>query len=156
MGADHDNGRTRALERYGKNTLAREIAEHLRKVGKVFRDTGTLWENDVPDAETPGSPAKGDFVGWTGIVPILYLLEYGIGLKPDALHNRLTWELASDQRWCERFRFNGHVVSLVAQPSPVATTLSVTSDAGFSLRVVRTGKVREFAIQAGRNHLRLD
>jgi len=23
-------------------------------------------------------PAKGDFVGWTGVVPIVYFLEYGI------------------------------------------------------------------------------
>ena len=47
--------------------------------------------------QTPGKPAKGDFVGWTGIVPILYFLEYGIGLKADAPNNRLTWALTSDE-----------------------------------------------------------
>ncbi|MEI8374341.1 MAG: trehalase family glycosidase [Planctomycetota bacterium] len=70
----------RGLERYGKHDLAREIAlEQLRMVGEVFRTTGTVWENYAPDATKPGKPAKGDFVGWTGIVPILYFLEFGIG-----------------------------------------------------------------------------
>ena len=80
----------RGLERCGKHDLAREIAlEHLRMVGEVFRTTGTVWENYAPDAAKPGKPAKGDFVGWTGIVPIVYFLEYGIGLRADAPNNRL-------------------------------------------------------------------
>ena len=82
----------RGLERCGRRELARQIAlEHLQRVGEVFKKTGTVWENYAPDAVKPGTPAKADFVGWTGIVPILYFLEYAIGLKPDALNNRLTW-----------------------------------------------------------------
>ena len=86
----------RGLERYGKYDLAAEIAlEHLKRIAEVFRATGTLWENYAPDAITPGNPSKRDFVGWTGIVPILYFLEYCIGLKADAPNNRLTWALTS-------------------------------------------------------------
>ena len=86
----------RGLERYGQHALAREIAlEHLRTVGEVFQATGTVWENYAPDSASPGKPAKPDFVGWTGIVPILYFIEYAIGLKPDAPNNRLTWVLTS-------------------------------------------------------------
>ena len=32
----------------------------------------------APDAAEPGKPAKKDFVGWSGIGPIMYLLEYGV------------------------------------------------------------------------------
>ena len=89
----------RGLERYGRRDLAREIAlEDLRIVAEVFRNTGTVWENYAPDAAVPGKPAMKDFVGWTGIVPILYFLEYGVGLQADAPHNRLTWVLTSSKR----------------------------------------------------------
>jgi hypothetical protein len=146
----------RGLERYGKHELAREIAlEHLRKVAEVFRSTGTVWENYAPDQPKPGKPAKGDFVGWTGIVPILYFLEYAIGLQPDAPNNRLTWNLTSGQRCgCERFRFNGHLATLIAEPkgdSPSVRRLTVQSDGAFSLRV-ETGSQRwDFNVQAGCN-----
>ena len=129
----------RGLERYGKHDLAREIAlEDLRIVGEVFRTTGTVWENYAPDAAKPGKPAKRDLVGWTGIVPILYFLEYGIGLRADAPNNRLTWALNSTKRCgCERFRFNGHTATLVAQPpndSSGLVNVTVESDGQFQLR----------------------
>jgi len=146
----------RGLEQYGKHSLAREIAlEHLRMVGEVFRTTGTVWENYAPDDAKPGQPSKGDFVGWTGIVPILYFIEYAIGLKADALHNRLTWELISDKRCgCARFRFNGHTATLIAQPAsdtlgPV--TVTVESDGPFQLSVVWGGKRWDFSVKPGPN-----
>lgn len=72
----------RGLENYDYDGLAREIAfNHLTNIGRVFPETGTLWENYAPDSAKRGKPAKQDFVGWSGIGPILYLLEYGIGLN---------------------------------------------------------------------------
>ena len=151
----------RGLERYGKHDLAREIAlEHLRMVGKVFGTTGTVWENYAPDAAKPGQPAKGDFVGWTGIVPIVYFLEYGIGLRADAPNNRLTWTLTSVKRCgCERFRFNGHTVTLVAQPpsdSSGKVELTIESDGEFQLWVDRGGRRRAFNVKVGKNRFTLD
>jgi hypothetical protein len=151
----------RGLERYRAHDLAREIAlEHLRMVGEVFRATGTVWENYSPDAAKPGQPAKGDFVGWTGIVPIVYFLEYGIGLRADAPNNRLTWALSSTKRCgCERFRFNGHTATLVAQPpndSSGLVEVSVESDGQFQLWIERSGKRWEFNVRAGKNRLMLD
>jgi hypothetical protein len=151
----------RGLERYGKDALTREIArEHLQRVGEVFQATGTVWENYAPDAVQPGRPAKGDFVGWTGIVPILYFIEYGIGLVPDAPNNRLTWRLESPKRCgCERFRFNGHTVTLLSEPdaaSPGKFVVTVESDAPFELRVRHAGKTWEFAVQAGKNRFAVD
>jgi hypothetical protein len=150
----------RGLERYGKDALAREIAlEHLRIVGEVFRQTGTVWENYAPDASKPGTPAKGDFVGWTGIVPILYFLEYAVGLNPDAPNNRLVWRLASAQRCgCERYRFNGHTVTLLAdapRDSSAPRRVTVESDAAFGVRIESGGRQHDFAVTAGRNEFEL-
>ena len=146
----------RGLERCGKDSLAREIAqEHLQRVGEVFQTTGTVWENYAPDAAQPGKPAKADFVGWTGIVPIVYFLEYGIGLTPDAEHNCLTWRLESQRRCgCERYRFNGHTATLIAEPevTPAARTqVTVESDSPFELRIQHGGKTSSFAVQPGKN-----
>lgn len=144
----------RGLERYGQRALARELAlEDLRIVAEVFQATGTLWENYAPDAVKAGNPAKPDFVGWTGIVPIVYFIEYALGLKADAPENRLTWILTSTSRCgCERFRFNGHTATLVAQPQgtpPGKTQVTVESDGDFALRVERDGKRWDFAVQKG-------
>ena len=118
-----------------------------------------MWENYAPDAITPGKPAKPDFVGWTGIVPILYFLEYGIGLKPDAPNNSLSWTLTSDKRCgCERFRFGGHVATLVAGPSetqPDTVSVKVESDGAFDLRIERRGRQWDFKVEKGTNELML-
>jgi len=87
----------RGLERYGYTDLAREIAlNHLDNVVEVFKQTGTIWENYAPQKVAPGQPAKREFVGWSGIAPIALLLEYKIGLRPDATNNTLAWRIASD------------------------------------------------------------
>lgn len=151
----------RGLERYGKHRLAREIAlEHLRIVAEVFKATGTVWENYAPDAAKPGKPAKRDFVGWTGIVPILYFFEYAIGLKPYALQNCLAWDLTSNQRCgCERYRFNGHTVNLLAEPDaakPGVVRVMVESDGEFELCVLRGQKVLRNSVKKGKTVLMLD
>ena len=144
----------RGLENYGYDSLAREIAlNHLTNIGRVFLETGTIWENYAPDSAKPGKPAKPDFVGWSGIGPILYLLEYGIGLKPNAPANELVWELRSSARQgCERFRFNGHVVSLTAAPAeedPRKMTISVKSDGAFKLRLAHDGQSKRIQVKRG-------
>jgi len=74
--------------------LAHEIAlNHVENVTAVYEDTGTLWENYAPEVAAPGSPAKGDFVGWTGLAPVAVLFEYVFGLRPTAEGNRLLWDV---------------------------------------------------------------
>ncbi|HCA81775.1 MAG TPA: alpha,alpha-trehalase [Bacteroidetes bacterium] len=149
----------RGLENYGYADLARSIAQqHLQIMAKVFEQTGTIWENYAPDSENPGrntdsSLVNKDFVGWSGIGPILYFLEYGIGLKPDATANKLTWRIQSTQRvGCERYRFNGHVVTLVAEPSGAgAINISVNSDGLFTLLAEHHGVRKQFAVHHGAN-----
>lgn len=142
----------RGLERYNYNELARDIAlNHLTNVGLIFLETGTFWENYAADSLRPGKTHRKDFVGWTGLAPIMYFLEYAIGLKPDAQHNSLQWTLYSTQRHgCERFRFNNHIVTLIAEPSdttPNAFNISVESDGDFNLILRRNGKSLKFKIR---------
>jgi len=72
----------RGLTKYGLDDLAHEIASnHHQVVIDVFKKTGTVWENYSPSRTSPGSPAKKDFVGWTGLTPIAVFLEYVLGLR---------------------------------------------------------------------------
>jgi len=131
----------------------------LDLVARVYEKTGTIWENYSPDAIQQGKPAKADFVGWSGIAPIMYLLEYAVGLKADAPHNRLNWELQpGGRRGCEHFRFNGHLVSLVAQPLPgqvKGAKIIIQSDAPFELRVRFLGVERQFSVSGGKQEFEI-
>jgi len=148
----------RGLENCGHDDLARSIAlNHLNLVARVFKKTGTIWENYAPDSPQPGKPAKPDFVGWSGLAPIMYLLEYGIGLKPDAPHNRLVWNLEPGGRLgCELYRFNGHVTSLLAEKAAQGTErISVTSDAPFELVVRCRGVEKKLSVTKGRQQFNI-
>jgi hypothetical protein len=143
------------LEKYGYSDLARGIAlNHLELVAHVYEKTGTIWENYSPDHAQQGNPAKSDFVGWSGIGPIMYLLEYAIGLRPDAAHNRLVWRIEpGGRRGCKRFRFNGHVVSLIAGPATKGSKgeiIHLQSDWPFELQAYFQGAQRTFMVKAGK------
>ena len=149
----------RGLENYGMEAKARAVAlNDLEVTGVVYLKTGTLWENYAPDSPSQGRPAKPDLVGWTGICPILCLLEFEIGLKPDAPSNTLAWTLDNGHTGpfgCERYRFNGHVVSLVAVPTrgPGLPTITVDSDGAFHLRLLRGTERRDIEIKPGRRQV---
>lgn len=114
----------RGLTRAGQDDLAYQIAQnHLDQVTAVFSQTGTLWENYAPERTAPGQPAKSDFVGWTGLVPIAVLLEYVLGLRPDAQHGVLVWDVRQTARHgVERYPFDGALLDLVCQARPDAQT----------------------------------
>jgi glycogen debranching enzyme len=97
----------RGLTNVGENALAHEIAmNHLRNVVEVFKSTGTLWENYAPESAAPGRPARGDFVGWTGLSPIAVLFEYAFGLRPEVSRNQLVWDVRLlDRHGVERYPF---------------------------------------------------
>ena len=148
----------RGLERYGYHDLASTLAtRHLETIATVFLDTGTIWENYAADNPVPGRPARPDFVGWSGMGPIRYLLEYAIGLKADAPANTLTWILKPGfEQGCERYRFGGHVTSLVASPDgPGSFNLDVESDGPYVLNVAVLDETRRLNIRAGNQKIAL-
>jgi len=137
----------RGLENYGHDALAREIAlNHLNMAAQVFEKTGTIWENYAPDRVVQGKPAKANFAGWSAIGPIVYLLEYAIGLRANAPANSLAWNLTPGIRQgCDRFRFNDHVASLQAKPivgTENAFQIEVDSDGEFKLEL-SSGRTRK-------------
>jgi len=89
----------KGLDKYGKHALAHEIGmEHLYAVVEVFKRYGTVFENYAPEFIHDGKPEKGkparaDFVGWTGLVPISVMFEYVFGIKPDADKRRIRWDV---------------------------------------------------------------
>ena len=152
----------KGLEQYGYHLLAKEIAlKHLGAMAEVFQNTGSIWENYAADSitegvNTNGAPVVKDLVGFSGVTPILLFLEYGIGLNPDALKNQLNWEISSNQRsGCEKFRFNGHVVDLLAEPYEDLLKIIIRSDGEFLLNVFYEGRAGSFGIVKGINSLSL-
>ncbi len=84
----------RGLNFIGENDLAHEIAlNHLQNVVQVYKDTQTVWENYAPESHAPGVPAKKDFVGWTGLVPISVLFENVFGIRPNAPEDQIIWDV---------------------------------------------------------------
>jgi glycogen debranching enzyme len=143
----------RGLEKNGRRELAAEIAlEHLRIMRQVFQETGTIWENYAPDAAKPGDSSSRDFVGWSGIGPILYLIEYGAGVRVDAPSNTITWTIRSPRRvGVERLWFGGKTVSLICE-APNAQgrrTVRVRSDAGFHLKLTCGKATRDAEVASG-------
>lgn len=151
----------KGLEQYGYSNLARTIAmKHLNLVAEVLKKTGTIWENYAPDTASfglhaDGSPVVKDFVGWSGIAPIAYFFEYAIGLKADATHNEITWNIYSHKKvGCRRFRFNNREVSLVAYPSTKGKTLiQVSCTKEFNLKIKIGEAEHYFKIKSGKCRL---
>ena len=144
----------RGLEKSGQNELAYEIAmEHLRIVREVFQQTGTVWENYAPDSAAPGNPSGRDFVGWSGIGPILCLIEYGVGIRADAPSNTITWNIRSPRRvGIERFWFRGKTVSLVCEEADAQgrRMARVSGDGAFRLKLICNGVTRSADVTGGK------
>jgi hypothetical protein len=67
---------------------------HLDAMLAVLEATGTIWENYCADEAAPGSPARPDFVGWSGLGPIALLIEQIIGVELDAPNAVVRWRVA--------------------------------------------------------------
>ena len=84
----------KGLRHAGQANVAREAAlRHIEAIERVYRATGTVWENYRADEDAPGIPARPDFVGWTGCGPIALLIEEVIGIEVDAPAHSVQWSL---------------------------------------------------------------
>jgi len=148
----------KGLEEFHFDELARDIAlKHLNAIALVYKETGTFWENYAPDSikegrHPNGAPVVKDIVGWGALAPVLYFIEYGIGLKPDASKNVLVWNFKSIRRCgMENFRFNGHVTSLIASPDNKGFKIKVNSDGFYTLIIKHNGSLNRKEIKPGEN-----
>ncbi len=105
------------LRQNGFEKLAYEIGcNYLDAVVKVFNKTGTVFENYAPESAEPGKPAKADFVGWTGIPPVCVLLEYVLGIVPDAHGRKIVWKIRRLERHgVENYPLGDATVNLVCE-----------------------------------------
>jgi hypothetical protein len=67
----------RGLRVCGEDDVARKLARQFYDVvASVHSATGTFWENYAPEFPSYGIPARPDFCGWTGLVPVSIYREY--------------------------------------------------------------------------------
>lgn len=86
----------RGLTEYGKHDLAYDIAlNHYECMLEVYEKTGTFWENYAPDSVNRGNSSSGDFVGWSGIIPITVFIEYVLGIQIEAEKKEIVWRVHS-------------------------------------------------------------
>lgn len=144
------------LENYGQFDLAREIAmSHLNNATEVFSTTGTAWENYNPEATEPGRKALPDFVGWSGLAPIKYLIEYAIGVRVDGPTNRVEWRVnEKGEHGVRNLRYrtlDGHenIISLVIseqQGELNLRTLTTECRRAFTLDIFLNGRIKTIMV----------
>ena len=145
---------TRGLMTAGRGDVAHEIAD--RYMGVLARtyeqvEPHTLWEAYSPEADLPGLAAyttqrvKPHFVGWTGVGPIVMLIENIIGIDLDLVAHRATWDVRLTERHGVRqLRLgSGLTADFLCEPrnrssDPAAVT--VRSDADLSVTVNVAGR----------------
>ena len=134
----------KGLERVGYHDLAHEIGcNTLENVVEVYKQTGTVWENYSPEHACPGKPAKSDFVGWTGLIPIAVLIEYVLGIKADAQNDEIVWRVnLTEQHGIERYPFGGKSVTLLCdarESIDAEPQITIKCDTPVKLRVIWRG-----------------
>lgn len=138
--------------------LARSIARnHYDNVLKVYEKTGTFWEYYAPESAEPGFMARKDFVGWTGLPPISYLLEYIFGIHTNAVERQMTLDVTlTDGYGISRYPFGekGSVDINVARRSSTTDKprITIQSTAPFTLTVLcGNGQKASYNVKAGTN-----
>ena len=134
----------KGLTRVGQHKLAHEIGcNTLENVVEVFKSTGTVWENYSPEHKRQGHPAKSDFVGWTGLIPIAVLIEYVLGITSDAKNKEIVWRISlTEKHGIERYPFEGKSVDLICEARDSEheePRVTVSCDAPVTVRAIWEG-----------------
>lgn len=137
------------LEENGYHLLAKEIGlNHLESIAKVFGLTGTIWENYPPDSISSGNADNVDFVGWSGIGSILYLIQYGIGLCSNI--DYVKWDIGSaveeGKLGCNNYWFAEKQADFLAEKVNGILHISVKTKDSFPLMVHYEGKEYSFMV----------
>ena len=136
----------RGLERCGRFNQAAAIAKnHVEILARVYEKTGTIWENYPADSCGSGNADNKDFVGWSGMGPILFLIRYAIGLSWDQEEQKLIWRLPAKalekgEAGCRRYWFAGRTASLTARRAKRGIEIRVETGDTFTLRLLYKGR----------------
>lgn len=144
----------KGLENYGYNEFAASKTEkYLAGMYQVFLDSNTVYENYAPTRYLPGNQSRPDFVGWTGCGPIQLLIENVMGIRADAVNNKVVWYLRRNDRHGVKNLFLGsNKISLLFSNNQIETE----SPESFSLSVIYNGTSHEYQINRGNNVIELD
>ena len=154
----------RGLRENGYRELARQIAaRHLEVMTEVANGQfDSIWECYSPDEAAPATTPQGlmcrpDFVGWSGLGPIVMLVEDILGLDLRGIENALTWRLRERGRQgIEDFPFHGGTISLIADVAEDdAFTVEIESDQPVRGEIHYPQSTRPIAFDfpAGKHHL---
>lgn len=150
----------KGLDNYEDDGFSCKATEKLLKgVYSVFTKTGTAWENYSPDYEERGNRSKGEFVGWTGIIPITLLIENIIGIRAHALNNTVTWHISRyDKHGIKNFRFGSNNLDLICDrraPLHPGINITVNSKLPFTLKIISDQGTKEFYLDEGTSRVNL-
>ncbi|WP_434690948.1 MGH1-like glycoside hydrolase domain-containing protein [Hungatella sp. SB206] len=146
---------TCGLEKHGFHKLAKDIAiNHLDVIAKVYEQTGTIWENYPPDEISSGDADNKDFVGWSGLAPILYLVQYAAGLSLDRNETETTvrWEISEHLvrggvLGCKQYWFAGKTADFEAADAGGSLEVSIHTEDCFKLNLIYQGAQHSIMVQ---------
>ena len=109
----------KGLEKYGYDAIATLASlKYLEGMHRVFVETGTVWENYMPDLFKPGDPSRPDFVGWTGVGPISLLIENVLGIGIDAPSKKVIWNInQKNDHGIEQLKLGDISIDLLFSPN---------------------------------------
>ncbi|MBE6612864.1 MAG: hypothetical protein E7632_10275 [Ruminococcaceae bacterium] len=121
------------LESIGETEKAHEMAKrHVEAVAKVYRDTETIWESYDPMTVAPGrlygNQVRREFVGFSGVTPILLAMEQVVGIRVRGGKVEYTPHL-TERHGVENLRVGDQSVSVIVENG----VLTAKSEHGFTL-----------------------
>ena len=138
------------LKKKGYHELAREIAlNHLGNIVEVYKKTNTIWECYPADEVSSGDSDKRDLVGWSGLGPILYLIEYRIGLTADSRTNTVTWRIeeGNETTGCNNYWFFNKSANFLQTQQDNKLTIKVDSKDSFNLDIIYKKKTHHYQVK---------
>ncbi|MBE7722641.1 MAG: alpha,alpha-trehalase [Lacrimispora celerecrescens] len=145
----------RGLENHGFHKLARDIAvNHLDVISKVYEQTGTIWENYPADEIFSGDSDKNEFVGWSGLGPILCLIQYAVGLSLERKEGEPTvrWEISGNlikggMLGCKKYWFAGKTADFEAKDMGGSLDVTIHTEDCFKLNLIYQGAQHSISVQ---------
>lgn len=141
------------LEKCGYKKAADEIAmNHLDVLNQVYQKTGTIWENYPADYISSGDADHADMVGWSGLAPILYLIQYAVGLYIPEGKDYLEWDLKDELLeagtvGCLHYWFAGKTADFEAIKDGQTIKISIRTSDMFKMKIKALGRSRDVDVQ---------